>query len=191
MEETINDIVNILSSVSKKSFLYKNDWVDPPKEIWISKDFFKNYDYKEECNGHSLDYFLGWRWDFFKQKYPKQVKYFKKRIISINNYNFFIFSYFNKKDCIFKKKECLVKDFKPFYCALKPIKFIREENKGTLTKEKSKEFPFDKESFKQNLLLLKEMKMLAFTFHLPTWLDEILNYLKDLKTIPDKNIKIH
>jgi len=185
----MEEIVKALSSVSKKSFLYKNHLIIPPKEVWISKDFFKSYAYKQECNGLSLDYLLGWRWDFFKQKYPKQVKHFKKRIVSINNYKVFAFSYVNKKGCIFKKKECLIEEFKPFCCALKPIKFIREEDKGILTKEVNKKI--DKVNLKQDINLLKEMKMVAFTFHLPTWLDEILNYLEGLEKMPKKDIKIH
>jgi len=191
MEEKNDELVNILASVSKKSFLYKGEWINPPKEIWISKDFFKNYVYKEKCGNVKLDYLLGWRWDFFKQKYPEQIKYFKEGIISINNYEAFAFSHTNKKNCIFKKEECLIKEFKPFYCDLKPIKFIKEKDKGILTKEISEEMPFDKKKLKQDIYLLSEMRMIAFTFHLPTWLDEILNYLKDLKKMPVKDKKIH
>lgn len=218
--DSASKLVDILATVTKKQFIYQRKWLYPPKELWLSKQFFRDFTCPEMCGGccrqFTLDYFAGKRLETLKSKHPEYFKKFKPRMIEANTYKVLVYTYNHKAKSVFcdfldERGRCPIHEANPLSCRLELIKFLRTKKTGLITKKLfgrgwemktllgvgalCEMTPFRYKTFiDSDLPLIKELREIAEMFHLPTWLDKTIAILEEIKRtrkVPIESIKIN
>jgi len=204
--DSFDKIVSYIQVVAKDSFEFNSEVIKPPKRLFISKTFFRDFNCVEKCGAccpkFSLDYLNGT--DRAELRLNKNSNNLEERIVKLNGKEVKIYSDMQKGNddffCRHLDKEtgrCKIHGIHPFSCdfEIRKLLFFPSKNRALIMK---KTFPrgwamknvrgtkgvfcklikSSKESINKDIELLKELDKIASLFNIETWIPKIVNLLE-------------
>lgn len=208
LNNSFDKLIGYFSIITKKPFTYNGKLFEPPKTLYISPLFFRDYECPSGCGWccprFSLDYF---KMDLptLSSFYPDTARLLEEQVVTINGkeYHYQSITQKARKDnyCLFleleRDRRCMIHNANPLSCRIEPIKIYKVKNSGWVTKKcfsrgwvvrygscaRCRFKDFDHIALSQDIKLILELGKVAEEFDIRTYAKEIagllLGYLEE------------
>jgi len=206
LQQSFSKVIYYVGNISKQPIQYTLDGkcftINTPRKIFISKNFFRGFVCKSCgrcCKVNFYNCYSENEFNIFKKVYPEKIQMFDKKDLIVNNTkcNVYVTSHNDDGICPYLSVDnmCTVHEINPLHCAIPLMKFKNVDNITYITKEpygRNWQFGCKAELTKQpitpymqprDLYLLTRVKALCDEWGVDTYIDKIIDTLKNNTTI--------